>query len=275
MKPSISLVISTYNQAPALLKVFRGVQRQTITPDEIIVAEDGTDPATHQIIEEWKDRLSVPVRHVWQENRGFRKTTILNRAIAVADKQYIVFLDGDCVPHHRFIADHASLAEEGFWVQGRRCFVAEPWVPAFEPGEVGIATWVLHRRFDNGHKAFRFPWPLVLRNTNQRGIIGCNMGIWRADLLAVNGFDQEYTGWGIGEDSDLGTRLYHLGRPRKFVYGWAVVYHLNHPIRARDHLPASLARFQNTIEQNKIRCSQGLDQYLAKPVAETTSVATR
>ena len=275
MKPSISLVISTYNQAPALLKVFRGVQLQTSMPDEIIVAEDGSDSATRALIAEWKDRLPVPVRHVWQENRGFRKTTILNRAIATAEKEYVVFLDGDCVPHCRFIADHASMAEEGFWVQGRRCFVEEHWVESFELGEIAIAVWILRRRFTNGHKAFRYPWPLVLRNTNQRGIIGCNMGVWRADLLAVNGFDQEYTGWGIGEDSDLGTRLYHLGRARKFIYGWAVVYHLNHPIRARDHLPTSLARFQNTIEQKKIRCSQGLDQYLTKPPAETASVAAR
>jgi GT2 family glycosyltransferase len=109
----------------------------------------------------------------------------------------------------------------------------------------------------------RLPLPFIRRNTGQRGIIGCNMGIWRDDLLAVNGFDEEYAGWGIGEDSDVGTRLYHLGRPRKFVHGRAVVYHLNHPTLGRAHVSASQQRLAETIRSKKIRCERGVEQYLA------------
>jgi hypothetical protein len=89
------------------------------------------------------------------------------------------------------------------------------------------------------------------------------MGFWREDLLAINGFDEEYTGWGIGEDSDLGTRLYHLGRPRKFVYGRAIVYHLNHPMLGRSHLEASKQRLAETIHSGKICCERGIEQYLS------------
>jgi GT2 family glycosyltransferase len=112
-------------------------------------------------------------------------------------------------------------------------------------------------------KADRLPFAVALRNAGQRGIIGCNMGFWREDLLAINGFDEEYTGWGIGEDSDLGTRLYHLGRPRKFVYGHAVVFHLNHPMLGRSHLEASRQRLTETIRSGKVRCERGIEQFFS------------
>ena len=111
-------------------------------------------------------------------------------------------------------------------------------------------------------KGFRLPFPVIRRNTGQRGIIGCNMSMWRNDLLAVNGWDEDFEGWGLGEDSDVGSRLYHLGRPRKFVYGRAILFHLYHPILNRDHLPQSQNRLNETLRTKRIRCIRGVDQYL-------------
>ena len=91
------------------------------------------------------------------------------------------------------------------------------------------------------------------------------MAFWREDIVAVNGFDEDYTGWGTGEDSDIGTRLYHLGRRRKFVYGRAITFHLNHPAAPRDHHAASLARLAKTIAAKKIRCEHGLDRHAGQP----------
>lgn len=110
-------------------------------------------------------------------------------------------------------------------------------------------------------KGVRWPVPIIRRDTKQRGIIGCNMAFWRDDLVAVNGFDEDYTGWGTGEDSDIGTRLYHLGRQRKFVYGRAIVFHLNHPPAPRGHHAASVERLAETIASRKIRCEHGLDRH--------------
>src|ERR1044071_7415881 len=133
MNPNeLTLVVSTYNWPEALAKVFRALERQTALPGEIIIADDGSTDSTRQLIEQWEEKLPTPVHHVWHEDRGFRKTTILNQALAMARGRYVVFLDGDCVPDRHFIADHAALAERGFWVQGRRCFVKEPWVARFE-----------------------------------------------------------------------------------------------------------------------------------------------
>jgi hypothetical protein len=260
----ISLIISTYERPDALEQVLQGVQRQSHAPLEILIADDGSGPATRALIGQWQTRLAVPLRHLWQPDQGFRKTLILNQAVAAAKGDYIVLLDGDCVPHRQFIADHAALAEKNFWVQGRRCFVKEKFAAAFSPS-APLGRWMLAGRITGLAKAIRLPFPLIRRNTGQRGIIGCNMGFWREDLLAINGFDEEYTGWGIGEDSDLGTRLYHLGRPRKFVHGRAIVYHLNHPMLGRSHVEASRQRLAETIRSGKIRCERGIAQYLSNP----------
>jgi glycosyltransferase involved in cell wall biosynthesis len=262
MRPAqISLIISTYEKPGALEQVLRGVRRQTEMPGEILVADDGSGPPTRELIAQWQKKMPIPACHLWQEHLGFRKTIILNKALAAAAGEYIVMLDGDCVPHSKFIADHADLAERNFWVQGRRCFVREEFASAFEAGVTPIFPWILTGRIKGFGKAIRLPFPLVRRNTGQRGIIGCNMGFWRDDLLAVNGFDEEYTGWG-GEDSDIGTRLYNLGRPRKFVYGRAVVYHLDHPMLDRSRFAAGQERLAQTIQSKKVRCERGVQQYL-------------
>lgn len=257
---TISLIISTYNRPEALAKVLSGVALQRRWPKEILIADDGSGKPTSSVIEQWKTQSRVPIQHVWHPDEGFRKTIILNKAIKAAQGEYVVFLDGDCVPHRRFIADHEIIAEKGFWVQGRRCFVKSECVAAFDAAKTPVWRWLLTGRMSGLFKAIRLPSPVIRRGTEQRGLIGCNMGIWREDLVAVNGFDETYIGWG-GEDSDIGSRLYHLGRPRKFVYGHAIVYHLNHPPSARDRFQNNSARLQETLQSKRVRCEQGLAQH--------------
>jgi glycosyltransferase involved in cell wall biosynthesis len=209
---TVSLIISTYNRPEALSKVIAGVAHQTRTPKEILVADDGSAESTRDLINNWKNRSPAPVIHIWHPHDGFRKTIILNQAISAAKGDYIVFLDGDCVPHAQFIADHETLAEKGFWVQGRRSFVKSDYVENFDPEITPIWQWLLLGRMSGAFKAIRLPSPIIRRGTEQRGLIGCNMAIWRDDLVAINGFDESYIGWG-GEDSDIGSRLYHRGDP--------------------------------------------------------------
>jgi glycosyltransferase involved in cell wall biosynthesis len=257
----LSLIISTYNRPDVLAKALAGVALQTRLPDEVLIADDGSGQSTRVAVETWAETQSFPVKHLWQEDRGFRKAVILNKSVAAAAGDYLVFTDGDCVPHARYVEDHLAVAEPGFWVQARRSFVGQRFVPQFEPGRTSALRWMLTGRITGAAKGIRLPVAIVRRDTTQRGIIGCNFAMWRNDLLAINGFDEDYSGWG-GEDSDVGTRLYHLGRPRKFVYAHAIVFHLNHPRLARDHLARSFARLEETIRSGRIRCARGLDQYL-------------
>jgi len=258
----ISLIISTYNQPASLAKVLRGLARQSRWPEELLFSDDGSTDATRELIEKFAATSAVPVKHIWHSHDGFRKTVILNQTLAAATGDYLVFTDADCVPHEKFMADHAALAEKNFWVQGRRCFVRAEFVAEFEPGATPVWPWMLSRKISGAVKGVRWPFAVIRRDTKQRGILGCNMGFWRDDLVAVNGFDEDYTGWGVGEDSDIATRLYHLGRRRKFVYGRAITFHLNHLQAPRDHYSGSLARLAETIASGKIRCEHGLNQHL-------------
>jgi len=259
---TISLVISTYNQPAALAKVLRNFNRQTRWPAEVLFSDDGSSAETKLLIGQFAATAPVPVQHIWHSDEGFRKTTILNKTLAIAAGDYLVFTDADCVPHPKFIADHAALAEEGFWVQGRRCFVREKFVPEFEADQISVFGWMLARKITGGAKGVRWPVAIIRRDQKQRGVIGCNMAFWRKDMIAVNGFDEDYIGWGTGEDSDIGTRLYHLGRQRKFVYGRAITFHLNHPPAPLGDHAASLERLAETITRKKIRCEHGVNRHL-------------
>jgi len=259
----ITVVISAYNHLRPLELCLGGFRNQTATPREILIADDGSGPETRSLLERLLPSLPCPARHLWHEDRGFRKNIILNHCLAEAQGDYLVLTDADCIPHPHYVADHAALAEPGFWVQGRRCYLNEAASSSLAPGEkVPGFRLLLTGKMRGAAKGFRFPFPILRRNAGQRGIIGCNLAAWKNDLLAINGWDEEYEGWGLGEDSDLGSRLYHLGRPRKFVYGRGILYHLHHPILNRDHIPKSQVRLNETLRTNKIRCGKGVDQYL-------------
>lgn len=259
----ITVVISTYNHVRPLELCLGGFRNQVTPPGEILIADDGSGPETRALIARLLPSLPFPAHHLWHEDKGFRKNIILNRALAGARGDYLILTDADCIPHPRYVQDHAALAELGFWVQGRRCYLNQAASASLSPGQaIPGLRFFLAGKMSGAAKGFRLPFPVLSRDTGQRGIIGCNMAIWKKDLLEINGWDEEYEGWGLGEDSDLGTRLYHLGRPRKFVYGRAILYHLHHPILSRDHLPKSQARLDETIRTQKIRCRRGVDQYL-------------
>ncbi|HVV01311.1 MAG TPA: glycosyltransferase [Verrucomicrobiae bacterium] len=258
----ISLIISTYEQPLALAKTIEGVRLQSRRPDEVFITDDGSADGTRDLIERFRVEAPFPVQHLWHPHDGFRKVILLNQAVAAARGDYLVFTDGDCVAHRHHLRDHEKLAERGFWVQGRRSYVKEPFVAAFEPGKTSVSAWLLRRRMYGWPKAIRLPMPVVFRDRKQRGIIGCNMAFWRSDVLEVNGFDEEWLGRGIGPDSDLGTRVYNLGRKRKFVYGHALVYHLDHPVMPRDNLEAKKKWLEDTIRSGKKRCDRGVSQYL-------------
>ena len=259
----ISLVISTYNHVRPLELCLAGFRNQTTAPMEILIADDGSTTPTRELIVRLAPSLPCPVHHLWHEDRGFRKNTILNQSLAAAKGADLVFTDADCIPHPKFIEDHACLAEKGFWVQGRRSYLSSSFSNTHLPADsIHPLSLFLSGQLSGAAKAFRLPFPIIKRDTAQRGIIGCNMAMWKKDLLEVNGWDEEYEGWGLGEDSDIGSRLYHLGRPRKFVYGRSILYHLHHPILSRDHVKKSQSRLDETLRTKKVQCIKGVNQYL-------------
>jgi glycosyltransferase involved in cell wall biosynthesis len=252
----VSLIISTYNSALKLKKVLEHIKGGSILPDEIIISDDGSNNETVKIVMEWQSEM--PIKHIWHEDKGFRKCKILNKSLNSINYNYAIFLDGDCIPHKSFVADHKYLAQKGFFIQGRRCFVQEKEVSKLINNKTNIRKLFLTGKLSGYFKSIRFPKPIIKTNRSQRGLIGCNWSAWYDDLLEVNGFDEDYEGWGIGEDSDICTRLYNLGRERKFVYGHAIVYHLNHPELPKSHHLDSQYKLSNVIKSGKIKCDNGI-----------------
>jgi glycosyltransferase involved in cell wall biosynthesis len=232
-----AVIISTYNSPDALDKVLWGYAAQTFRQFELIVADDGSGPATRRVIEQFEVD-AMPVNHVWHPDRGFRKCTILNQAIASTDAEYLIFSDGDCIPRNDFVSTHLALREPGRFLSG-----GTVWLPMHLSRQIeieditsGRATnlrWLrangLQKNFKVRARLSRHPRLQSLwdRLTVTRPTLnGHNTSAWRSDIVAANGFD-ERMGYG-GLDRELGERLEHAGIRGKQVRHRAICVHLHH-----------------------------------------------
>lgn len=267
----IALVITTYNRPDALAAVLEGCLAQTDVDFEVIVADDGSTQETAALVASYAARVPFPVRHVWQENLGFRAAAIRNRALAATMADYIIFIDGDCVPPPDFIAGHRRLAERGWFLSGNRLMLTQAFSKQVLRGKLPIHLWRTRdwlRARRRGHierllPLVRLPVPAWLRKQLPRrwqGAKTCNLSAWREDLLRVNGLDESYTGWGL-EDSDLVIRLLRAGICNKSARFATPVFHLWHRENDRAQLAENRRRLQEALRATHIRAPKGVDQY--------------
>jgi len=263
----ISVVVTTYNREDALEVVLRSLQSQNDRDFEVVVADDGSAPATAALIDRYKAQVGVPLTHVWQEHRGFRAGAIRNRAVRASHGDYVVFLDGDCLTRPDFVATHRRLAEPGWFVTGNRALLTQALTDAvlgqpLEPEHWGTADW-LWQRLSGGlnrlEPVLRLPLgPLrKIRPQAWKGARSCNLGVWRADLDRVDGFDASFSGWGK-EDSDLLVRLLHAGVRRKDGDYATGVLHLWHVAADRSRLAENEERLSRVIESRRVRAETGI-----------------
>ena len=267
MPDLISLIVSTYNRPDALGAMLRSLSRQTDRNFEIVVADDGSSPETRELIEGWTTKASVPLKHVWQEDRGFRLAEIRNRAITACAGAYLIFLDGDCIAPPDFIAAHRALAEPGHFVGGNRVLLSEKLtrdilINNLEPEGWGLGTWVMRRAKGDINRMLpllSIPLGPLRRRLSDRwlGVRGGNFAFFRADLDRVDGFETSFVGWGL-EDSDIVIRTIRAGVKRKDGRFATGVLHLWHPEADRAQLPANQARLDELIRGNRVRALRGL-----------------
>ncbi len=231
------MILSTYRWPRALSLVLRGYARQTWTGFEVVVADDGSGPATVQVIEEARSELGLRVVHCWQEDQGFRKTEILNRSVLAARGQYLIFSDGDCIPREDFVAQHRNLARRGVFLSGGcvrlpRVLSERLSFEDVDAGRVFDPRWLRAQGWKAGHRGLRLtrsrPLSRILdaATTTRATWNGHNASTWREAILQVNGFD---LGMGYGsEDRALGERLRNLGLKGARVRFQAPVVHLYH-----------------------------------------------
>jgi glycosyltransferase involved in cell wall biosynthesis len=254
------LIVTTYNWPEALHLTLASVARQTHRPDEVIVADDGSGPATRAVIERWR-KAGVPLKHVWQEDQGFRLARSRNRAIATARAEYIVLVDGDMILHPRFVADHVRCARSDCFIQGARpqlsATTTAQLLQGDRAGTVGPLTSGLRRR------AYAMRSPLLSRIFSRSkgtlgGVQGCNQSFWRRHAVQVNGYDERFTSWGP-EDREFVARLLHLGLRRYYVRHMAIAFHLHHASRA----PAAPNPFNRLLDETLASRATWTEQGLA------------
>jgi glycosyltransferase involved in cell wall biosynthesis len=276
MTALISVIVATYNRPDALDAVLRSLSRQSDQDFEVIVADDGSMSDTAAVVDTWKDRLPRRVAHVWHPDDGFRLAEIRNRAIRAANGDYCIFLDGDCLARPHFVGTHRALAEPGWFVTGNRLLLSKALSERIlkenlQPEQWTLADWWYLRRAGEIKRLA----PLLslslgplrrLRTRDWRGAQGCNLGIWRADLLTVDGFEGAFASWGR-EDSDILIRLMHAGLRRKDGRMATGVLHLWHTEADRSGLQENERLLGEIIASDRVRAVKGLSALCDEPAA--------
>ncbi len=267
--PALTLVVAVYNKADLLRYVLAACARQSFTDFEVIVADDGSGPAIADVVRDARTAYPFPLGHLWHEDRGWRKNTMLNKAIRASHSDYIVFIDGDCIPSRHFLRDHEEQRERGRVLLGRRVETSHRWAAGLTMERIasgayekyGLQEWKdgldghALRMEDGIRIPSRILRMLLLRTV--RGMLGSNFSAWKSDLVAINGFDELYDGPGCGEDSDIQFRLGLAGITGKSLRNLAVQYHVHHAITKVSD--ACWDRFQMVQKTTDPRCMHGLE----------------
>jgi cellulose synthase/poly-beta-1,6-N-acetylglucosamine synthase-like glycosyltransferase len=257
-----SVILAAYGRPEVLGLCLAAYVRQSHTRFEVVVADDGSPESYEDVLEAYSARFSLPIQHVRQDDRGFRKARILNRAIAVASFPSLIFADFDCLPHARFVEDHLVHLEGGTAVSGRRVHVERAALPSEEQilsGGLRLSTLRLlslalagkARVIEHGISTPFF------YEAGQSALFGSNFSARREDLLGVNGFNEEYEAPGTGEDTDLDLRLKRSGVRVRVFRNRMIQYHLAHPSPLYDD-PKNLAILERIRGSGVVRAPIGL-----------------
>ena len=266
---TVGVVFTTYNRPHDLARVLAGYACQTHADFEIVIADDGSGDETRACIEAARRVWKLNIRHVWHEDIGFRKCRILNRAVLETRADYLIFTDGDCIPHPDFVAGHVALARPGYFVSGGCVRLGEAATRVISPknvvdGEVFAQRWLQER----GESAANLrkmvlsapPWNNVFNaiTTTRPTWNGHNSSTWREEVLAINGFD-ERLGYG-GLDREFGERLERCGMRGVQARYTLICLHLDHPrpYRAREIMDANMKIRRDNARQQVRRTAHGL-----------------
>ena len=259
----VSLIITTYNRPDALLLVLLSIAGQMTLPDEVIIADDGSDSESQKLITDFRQSSNLNIMHSWQEDKGFRAAKSRNKAISKSNGDYIVLIDGDMILHPEFINDHINQAQPSYFVQGSRVLLTEDKTnQTLDQQKINFS--LLSNGLQNRKNAFHSNILSKLFSNKRnylRGIRTCNMAFYKQDCININGFNNEFEGWGR-EDSEFIMRLLNSGINRKNVRFNAIQFHLWHNENIRSSLEKNDVILQEAINNHTQWCNNGIDSYL-------------
>ncbi|QNK62658.1 glycosyltransferase family 2 protein [Pedobacter sp. PAMC26386] len=263
--PGVSLIVSTYNWPEALNLCLLSISKQQVLPDEVIIADDGSAEETKNLIAQYQQSFPIPLIHVWQEDNGFQLSKIRNKAMAKASREYIVQIDGDLILEKSFIREHLEFRLHRTFVSGTRVNMSAELSEKLI-NKSSIAVNVFSKGITNFLNGLKIP-PLTsflakkYKAGNLSYVRGCNMAFWKADLLKVNGYNEEIVGWGR-EDSELAIRLMNAGISKRIIKFAAVTFHIYHSETPRVRLSVNDEILNDTLKSRIKKCKLGISQYL-------------
>jgi glycosyltransferase involved in cell wall biosynthesis len=252
---ALSLVVAVYRQPQFLEWIFASLANQTFDDYEVVIADDGSGPEIADVVRAAQARMRQPIRHAWHEDAGFRKTIIVNRAVTLTSAPYLVFIDGDCILHHRFLERHDRRRARGQALSGRRVMLDAELTARLTIDDVRSRRiekpgfWWKHVKPHDRRNGFYLPALYRLRglSTDRYTLLGCNFSLFRDDFLRVNGYDERIVGRGM-EDTNLRTRLLNAGVRFRSISQEALEYHCHHGNAGFPHDEAAIERWGNTAE---------------------------
>mgnify|MGYP005991724135 CR=1 FL=1 len=239
---TVTVIISVYKNTDALNIVLKSLEHQTIIPDEIVISEDGNS----QVMSDFVSTLNIKnikIKHLTCEDNGWAKNIALNKAIIKSSGKYLIFIDGDVVPHKRFIEGHLFWSKEKRVCAGKRVEIGEHISKSILNEKVSIDTlsdnylmWIqkLHkdkvRHYEDGIyiKPNGLLFKYIISKKHISYIIGCNFSCYKEDIESINGFDEDYKLPSIGEDVDINWRFRASGIEVVSVRNIANIYHMWH-----------------------------------------------
>lgn len=261
--PTCSLVTPTYNWPEALELLLLSVINQTVLPSEVIIADDGSNEVTQQLIERFQKIFPVPLIHVWHEDIKNRKPRAMNQAIAKAKFDYIVEIDGDIIMNKYFIEDHLTFARKGHYLFGSRVNIQEKLL-AHLFSKKSIEFNLFSKGIKKRGRTIRIPFLMNFAKSidqHSRKLRGCNMSFWKEDFIKINGFNEDLVGWGI-DDSEMIERLHNLGIKGKRLKFAGIAYHIYHKEQSKSHIEINNEIERQTKEQKLIFIEKGVSQFL-------------
>jgi glycosyltransferase involved in cell wall biosynthesis len=239
---NVSVIVPTYNRPGALKLCLKSLAGQSMVPSEVLIADDGSSSETRDFVQEMQGALHdiFPIKHVWQEDIGFRKPKILNQAVRQTTGEYLIFIDGDCMAHRHFIRAHVEHSDPAAILGGKRVEIGRTLTEqllkegavlnSFSPRLIMDSLTGNSRKVE---EAIQIKNPLLRRlmhrdQITDDGIWGCNFSLYKELFMEINGCDEDFLDGSL-EDNDLGIRVLNLGKQVRSVRGLAIVLHLWHP----------------------------------------------
>lgn len=261
--PKTSLIIATYNNPKALELVLLSVLNLRVLPNEVIIADDGSTNQTKELIESFRNKLPIPLMHVWHEDKGFRLAAIRNLAIAKANFEYIIQIDGDIIMHKNFVKDHVQFAAKNQFLFGSRVNITESFLEKLHQ-----TKQTKFHFFSKGiSKRFRsIYFPFATKFVKQNHVVssklrGCNMSFWRNDIIKINGYNEDFVGWG-GDDSELANRLHNNNIAGLRLKNAAIIFHIYHKEADKSNLERNIEIQMLSRNQKHKTVKNGISKYL-------------